>query len=902
MRSWILALVTLMAASSLAQSASLSYLKLIGPKESANSRLDSTAPADNQGSFYAVGVAGVEVQVVKYDRFGNLVDSVSFVEPRGETLPAPRIYVDKAFRPWVVHWTKQGDGRASRIVQLSTSLDVLGSTILQPVAGVTYAAAQMAFDSLDRPIVAATSYNTPLQVDNDVYVYALDKNSLSQRWAVAINRTTNDRLNTLSVGSGDQVYVGMQGTTNPAIKVLNAGTGAEITTYEYPSNDANHQVVRVVPSAVAGFTYAMVKVSSTEIALIRADSNFSPPSISASTRPAAGGTDIVPTSNKVFFVYDVSSNRVIEQTNLDLTAPVVKSIPGSVSHVRLTADASRIFIASLYTDPNTFITEYCRYYSVSNFDANPTIHTSTNPMWPTSVAATVGTEIAMVSSSSQQADIQSVTLSGIAWQFSERYQAHENRSPIHMEVDSAGNIFVLYFAMSSLATEHNVMRLVCLAPNSTELWSRDFNASNGSFDIGADGQPVMVHRLNDGVVRLTKLSSLGGVLWETSVSLPGVSISQVAVNSQNEIAVQAQAPWFLNTFDVVTYRFSPSGALRWRRIYHGDGNDLGRGLVLTNANYVVAALGIGGTTRSGRSVTYDPAGNLVEERDRAPGTWAGSKTALSGGLVVVAHLFQLANNNYQFLLERFNPVTGQTIQSSVLTGNTTPPTFDIATSPAGTVYLAQQAATSRGLVQYNSSGAQAWVRTLPSGVSQIVDLQTDLQNSVYVMALEDYTEGTDSKQGWYLVKYNTLGTLLWQQRVRTVSTELDANPTVMQMGQNFALVALGRYRNTAQGPTVAVANFAQPVPPTVAGENFTVARNQTLTVNAPGVLANDSDLNGDTISAAIVSNPLQGTLTLQPTGAFTYVAPANTGTFNFKYRVIDSTGRSAIAQANITVN
>jgi hypothetical protein len=586
-----------------------------------------------------------------------------------------------------------------------------------------------------------------------------------------------------------------------------------------------------------------------------------------------------------------------------MTNPLIQAVPGTIYEIKATADQTRIYASTTYTDPNTFITEYGRYYDVADFAAQPRVLSAMNPDQATSFTPTLGTEVAMVSTYAQKAVVQLNTFNGPAWKIAENYQANEARSPIRMEVDGAGFAYVLYFAKTNLTPDQNIIRLVRLTPDGSELWSYDFNVSNATFALGGDGLPVVSHTIGDGVLRLTKLGATGGVMWESSATLMQVSIRDIEINNQNEIAVQAQAPWFLNTQDVVTYRFSPSGALRWRRIYHGDDTDFARGLVITNANYVVAAVGTSGTTRSGRSVTYDPDGNIVGVRENAPGTYQNSSRALlTGGLVVVAHLFRLMDNNYQFVLERFNPVTGQLIQSSALTGNTNAPSWDIGTSPAGTVYLAQQAGTTRGLVQYNSSGAQAWVRTLPSGVGAILDVITDVQNSVYVTAREDYAEGADTKNGWYIVKYNTLGTLLWQQRIRTTTAELNSTPVQMQMGKNFALMAVGRHTTATQGPTIAIASFAQPVPPSVVGENYTIGRNQTLTVNSPGVLANDSDLNGDPITAAIVSNPLQGTLSLQSTGAFTYVAPANTGTFSFKYRVSDNTGRSTIAQANITVN
>src|SRR5258705_470664 len=74
-----------------------------------------------------------------------------------------------------------------------------------------------------------------------------------------------------------------------------------------------------------------------------------------------------------------------------------------------------------------------------------------------------------------------------------------------------------------------------------------------------------------------------------------------------------------------------------------------------------------------------------------------------------------------------------------------------------------------------------------------------------------------------------------------------------------------------------------------------------LTIAAPGVLANDSDLDGDTLTATVVSGPSHGSLSLNSDGSFTYTPAANyNGPDSFTYRASDGTA-SATATANITV-
>ncbi len=78
--------------------------------------------------------------------------------------------------------------------------------------------------------------------------------------------------------------------------------------------------------------------------------------------------------------------------------------------------------------------------------------------------------------------------------------------------------------------------------------------------------------------------------------------------------------------------------------------------------------------------------------------------------------------------------------------------------------------------------------------------------------------------------------------------------------------------------------------PTAAADAYSTAEDTTLTVNAPGVLGDDSDPDHDPLSAVLVSGPSHGTLTLNADGSFTYSPKDNfNGTDSFTYRASDGT-------------
>jgi hypothetical protein len=74
-------------------------------------------------------------------------------------------------------------------------------------------------------------------------------------------------------------------------------------------------------------------------------------------------------------------------------------------------------------------------------------------------------------------------------------------------------------------------------------------------------------------------------------------------------------------------------------------------------------------------------------------------------------------------------------------------------------------------------------------------------------------------------------------------------------------------------------------------DSYTVMHDQSLTVAATtGVLANDSDPDGDPITAVLLSGPSHGTLTLNPDGSFTYIPdPGFVGIDSFSYAPDDGT-------------
>ena len=91
-------------------------------------------------------------------------------------------------------------------------------------------------------------------------------------------------------------------------------------------------------------------------------------------------------------------------------------------------------------------------------------------------------------------------------------------------------------------------------------------------------------------------------------------------------------------------------------------------------------------------------------------------------------------------------------------------------------------------------------------------------------------------------------------------------------------------------------------PPVAAPDAYSGAAATALTVAAPGVLGNDVDADGDTLTAVLESGPAHGTVVLAPSGSFTYTPAAGFhGSDGFSYRASDGSAVSAPAVVTIDV-
>ncbi|MCK9997510.1 MAG: tandem-95 repeat protein, partial [Candidatus Krumholzibacteria bacterium] len=106
-------------------------------------------------------------------------------------------------------------------------------------------------------------------------------------------------------------------------------------------------------------------------------------------------------------------------------------------------------------------------------------------------------------------------------------------------------------------------------------------------------------------------------------------------------------------------------------------------------------------------------------------------------------------------------------------------------------------------------------------------------------------------------------------------------------------------------PPATVSITVNPVndPPVAVNDGYVTNEDTELVVAVPGVLGNDSDIEGSSLGAVLGAGPTDGVLSLNANGSFTYTPNANfNGSDSFTYRANDGLLNSNLATVTITVN
>jgi len=131
----------------------------------------------------------------------------------------------------------------------------------------------------------------------------------------------------------------------------------------------------------------------------------------------------------------------------------------------------------------------------------------------------------------------------------------------------------------------------------------------------------------------------------------------------------------------------------------------------------------------------------------------------------------------------------------------------------------------------------------------------------------------------------------------TYTPDVDFNGT-----DNFAYTVDDSNGGTDTATITVTVNPVNDAPVANDDDTYSTYEDTVINIAAPGVLVNDTDVDGDPLTAVLETAPSNGTATLNDDGSFTYTPKLNfSGTDSFTYTVSDGNGGTDTATVTITV-
>ncbi len=449
--------------------------------------------------------------------------------------------------------------------------------------------------------------------------------------------------------------------------------------------------------------------------------------------------------------------------------------------------------------------------------------------------------------------------------------------------------------------------------NGAELWKSD----------GTDAGTVMVTDINPGAgasspADLTVVGSslfftandgtTGIELWKTDGTAIGtVQVKDISAGSGNSSPTQ-----LTNINGIVYFRATDGSGGHGIELWTSDGTTAGTAMVKDiqvgtgNSSPTDFALFNGFVYFSANDGTPNPPTSHGNEMWRTDGTEAG--TTLFADINVAANsasgpfinyngslIFPASDGGaaYGFELWTTDGISPPVILKDINPGSTVGSTPSNFVKSNNILYFQALEATT-GQELYKTDGTTAGtvlVKDVNPGTANgltIGSLQIDFNNTLYFVGIT----GANDRE-------------LWRSDGTAAGTTLvqDLNPGTAGSFPTLLTNVNGTLLLRAQPSSTGAELYRLNNGPTAANDSYTTAEDTTLPLGAPGLLANDTDPDGavNTLTAAKVTDPAHGTVTVNADGSFTYTPAANyNGPDSFTYKASDGS-LDSVATVSLTV-
>ncbi len=342
---------------------------------------------------------------------------------------------------------------------------------------------------------------------------------------------------------------------------------------------------------------------------------------------------------------------------------------------------------------------------------------------------------------------------------------------------------------------------------------------------------------------------------------------------------------------------------------NADGNPLSAVLVDTTADGSL-------TLNSDGSFSYIPNAGFSGTDSFTYTATDGFATSAPATVTLTVYSVPVANN------DSYTVVAGNTLSVSApgVLGNDTNADNNPLTAALGTN-------VSHGSLTLNSDGSFSYTANAGfSGMDSFSYTAADgiASSTPATVTITVYSVPVANPDAYNVVDGSTL-TVNATNGVLANDTNADNNPLTAALGTNVShgTLVLNSNGSLTYMPTegfsgtdtftyTATDGIATSAPATVTltvysvpvanNDSYTVVAGNTLSVSAPGVLGNDTDADGGTLSATLGANVSHGALALSSNGSLTYMPTAGfSGTDTFTYTATDGIATSAPATVTITV-
>jgi hypothetical protein len=305
----------------------------------------------------------------------------------------------------------------------------------------------------------------------------------------------------------------------------------------------------------------------------------------------------------------------------------------------------------------------------------------------------------------------------------------------------------------------------------------------------------------------------------------------------------------------------------------------------------IEGLSIMGTLPSGITAgNYDPATGIILLTGTAP--IASYETALSQ--VVYSNSSQNPNTQNRVI----NVVVSDRQDNSNIPNSTI--TVDAVNDPpVNTVPGSQNANGSQPIVFSQAAGNQISIYDPDAGLNPV---QVTLTASTGTLTL-----GTTPNSVTISGDGTTTITLVGQiDNINTAINGLTFTPPAPFTTSATLQVLTTDQGNTGSGgsqqTTSTIAINRPNLPPNAVNDSLVGTQNQLLTIATSTLLANDTDPDNDPLTITQVSNPINGTVTLNNSNVLFTPAANHTGPGSFLYTISDGNGGTSTATVDVTVN